>query len=200
MACNREAPPQDDPSAGYESAAEGFMSVRSDAGAAVVALWAQSLPSGASVIDIGAGHGAPLTPPLLNAGIKVWALEPSPRLARAHRAEFPTIPVACEAVPESFFFGRTFDAALMVGVIFLLPGTVQQTVFPRIAAAVRPCGSLLFSAPREMGTWDDVLTGRTCCSLGQQGYTSMLRAAGFRLVAEHDDDGGNHFYEAQRLG
>lgn len=57
-----------DPSNGYEAAAARYMASRSRIGAAEVRAWAESLPRGASVPDLGCGHGVPVTEALLAAG------------------------------------------------------------------------------------------------------------------------------------
>ncbi|MEM9838873.1 MAG: class I SAM-dependent methyltransferase [Pseudomonadota bacterium] len=186
----------DDPSTGYDAVSNAFMAARSDVGAARVMAWAEELGSGATVLDIGAGHGSPLTPPLLTAGLRVWAIEPSPRLAATHRSAFPDIPVACEPIQDSTFFDRSFDAALMIGVIFLFTEDQQRQTFRHISLALRPGGQLLFSAPWQTGSWEDVLTKRPSLSLGRDAYTALLQEAGYRLIAEHDDEGGNHYYQA----
>jgi len=50
-----------DQSNGYEAIAEDYIKARSNNGQSVIENWAASLPSGASIIDIGAGHGMPVT-------------------------------------------------------------------------------------------------------------------------------------------
>jgi SAM-dependent methyltransferase len=192
----------EDASNGYEAIAEEFMAVRSASGREVVRKWAASLPRASSVVDIGAGHGEPLTSALIDEGHAVSAIDASPTMVAAFRRRFPGVDVACEAAERSGFFGRTFDAALAIGLIFLLPAHAQRELIRRISGALNPAGRLLFSAPRQVCTWNDVLTGQPSWSLGAGEYERILVDTGFRPLDEHDepvDQGGTHYYEAQKV-
>ena len=187
---------RDDPSNGYDAIADTYIKVRSQSGRAVIADWATSLPIDASVLDLGTGYGEPYMPVLLDAGLTVSAIDAAPSMVAAFQKRFPAVEIACEPVEESRFFGRSFDAVLAIGLIFLLPETAQQKLISKISNAVNPKGKFLFSAPIEIGTWDDVLTHRSSISLGQEAYCTLLGAAGFDLVESLYDDGGSHYYSA----
>lgn len=187
-----------DPSAGYDAVADEFISARSASGASLVRSWANALAPNSSIIDIGAGHGEPLTSTLIDAGHSVSAIDASAKLVAEFKKRFPGVPVVCECVEESDFFQRSFDAALMVGLIFLLQEKRQAAVFNKLSSVVSPGGRLLFSAPRQIGSWEDVLTKNTSWSLGEQTYRSILEQSGFSLIATHEDEGGSHYYDAVR--
>ena len=127
-----------DPSNGYEAIAEDYILARSKAGAALVGAWAESLPEGASVLDLGCGHGDPNMPALLKAGVKVAGVDASPSLVAAFQKRYPSSEIACESVEDSSFFGRQFDAILAVGLIFLLPENEQLRLIEKAFAALRP--------------------------------------------------------------
>jgi len=188
----------EDASAGYDAIAEHFMAARSMAGRALVQAWARSLPAGCSIIDVGSGFGEPLTSVLVEEGLSVWAIDASPTLVDAFRARLPDVEIACEAAESSRFFGRTFGAALMVGLIFLLPEERQRALVHRLSHVLEPEGRVLFSAPRQIGTWRDILTGEISWSLGAEAYEDLLEQAGFRPVGSQFDETGTHYYEAQR--
>ena len=188
----------DDTSNGYEAIAEDFIRLRSSTGLAVVREWAASLPRGGSIIDVGAGSGEPLTAALIEAGFAVSAVDASPAMVAAFRRRFPKVDVACEPAERSTFFNRTFDGALAIGLVFLLPDDSQRDLLGRMAAALKPGGRLLFSAPREVGVWDDLLTGQRSSSLGAEAYRSILAGSGLQLVGERIDEGENHYYEARK--
>lgn len=176
------------------------MAVRSSAGRALVQKWAALLPAGGSVIDVGAGSGEPLTSALLEAGLAVSAIDASATMVAAFRRRFPGVEVACEPAERSRFFGRTFDAALAVGLIFLLPADSQRDLIRRLSGVLKPQGRLLFTAPREVCAWDDNLTGRPSSSLGAEEYRRILANSGLHLIEEHVDEGGAHYYLAQKHG
>ena len=181
---------------GYDEAADQFIALRSDSGQRVVAAWAASLPPGATIIDVGCGHGDPLTGTLVKAGLTVWALDASPKLVAAFEQRYPAVPIVCEDVQTTTFFDRTFDAVLAVGLIFLFPPDQQAAVLNRFSTALAPDGRLLFSAPWQEGRWDDLITGKVSHALGKDEYHRLLREAGLTPVREYTDDGGTHYYEA----
>jgi len=189
-----------DMSNGYEAIAEEFMQVRSPiTGVEIVRKWASSLPRGASVLDIGAGSGQPLTRVLIKEGFDVCAIDASPSMVAALRQRFPDVKVACEAVEHSDFFGRTFDGLMAIGLIFLLPEESQHQLIARMAASLKPGGRLLFSAPREIGNWDDVLTGQVSLSLGSEAYHHLMGHAGLHNCRAYVDEGGSNYYEGHKL-
>jgi len=188
----------DDRSQGYDGVADEFMRVRSASGRDLVRQWARSLPQGGSVIDVGCGSGEPLTAVLIEAGLAVLAIDASPRLVAAFRSRFPDTEIACETAEESRFFGRRFDAILSVGLLFLLPAGRQEQVLTRFADSLVSGGRILFSAPYQTGIWDDLLTGRPSVSLGFKAYQALIEAKGMALIETHTDEGGTHYYEAQK--
>jgi SAM-dependent methyltransferase len=169
---------------------------RAGVGAAAVRRWARSLPRGAAVLDLGCGHGVPLAAALLEEGCAVHGVDASPTLVAAFRRRFPGVPVACEPVEDSAFFGRSFDAVLAWGLLFLLPDGAQRGLVRRVGAALAPGGRFLFTAPAAACTWTDVLTGRPSRSLGSEGYRAALADAGLVLSGQHVDEGDNDYHEA----
>src|SRR5687768_11552192 len=133
-----------DPSHGYEAVAAAFIRWRgrdrAGVGAATVRAWARALPPGATVLDLGCGTGLRISGVLLGAGLAVYGVDASPTLVAAFHHNFPATPVACEAVEDSVLFGRTFDAVVAWGLLFLLPPDVQVVVVEKMARALRPGG------------------------------------------------------------
>lgn len=188
-----------DPSNGYEAVAQEFMRRReqSSIGAATVRMWASSLPRGGAILDLGCGSGVPISTALSDDGFMVYGIDASASLAAAFRRRVPGAHVACEAIEDSRFFGRTFDGVIAVGVMFLLPAEAQRDLIRKVAAALNPDGRLLFTSPTQVCDWTDVLTGRESHSLGAEEYKTALSAAGLSLVGEHEDEGENHYYDAR---
>lgn len=187
-----------DSSNGWEAVAGELIARRSRIGTATVRTWAQSLPPGASVLDLGCGSGVPISETLLADGFAVWGIDASPSLVAAFRARLPNTPVACEAVEASEWFGRRFDGIVAIGLLFLLPPDAQRATITRAAAALESGGRFLFTAPVQVCTWKDIMTGRQSQSLGDAAYRQALADAGLTVVAEYVDEGENHYYDAER--
>lgn len=189
-----------DPSHGYDRAAAEYLVRRtgSSIGTAVVLAWRGRLPPHPTVLDVGCGPGVPLARALADSGCDVHGVDASPAMVAAFRARVPEAHVACEPAETSSFFGRRFDGAIACGLLFLLEPAVQPHVIGRVGAALVSGGSFLFTAPWQSGRWTDVLTGLESVSLGRDAYHAAVRDAGLLLVAEHDDEGDNHYYEARK--
>jgi len=185
-----------DPSNGYEAISADFMSARSKSniGVATVSEWARSLPHGASVLDLGCGNGVPISEAMVDAGFVVYGIDASPSMIAAFRARFPDAPVECNAIEDSQLFGRTFDAIVAWGLIFLLAPDAQATLIQKAASALEPGGRFVFTAPRQACAWADTLTGQTSVSLGVDRYREIVEQEGLSLVGETEDEGQNHYY------
>jgi SAM-dependent methyltransferase len=189
-----------DASNGWDAVATDFMLRRASSaiGLATLQQWATTLPAGAAILDLGCGSGAPNAVALVQGGFHVYGVDASPQLVVAFRENVPEARVACEPVETSDFFDRQFDAAIAIGLIFLLEDEVQRRVIPRIASVLKPGGQFLFTAPTQVATWDDLLTGRQSVSLGEEAYEAILSGVGLRLIEEFVDEGGNHYYLASK--
>jgi cyclopropane fatty-acyl-phospholipid synthase-like methyltransferase len=191
-----------DESAGYEEVAEEFMARRSASqiGAEAVREWATGLSAGAVVLDLGCGHGVPVSKVLIEAGHRVYGIDASPTLVAAFREHFPGVSVACEPVQSSDFFERKFEGVVAWGLMFLLPGGQQSKLIQKVSDVLTEGGQFLFTAPRQVAKWEDVLTAGASVSLGVDGYRKALEEAGLVLVDERDDEGENHYFLSAKLG
>ncbi|MGH7474946.1 MAG: class I SAM-dependent methyltransferase [Longimicrobiales bacterium] len=190
-----------DRSNGYEAVSSEFIALRtrSSVGAATVRDWAQALPHGGAVLDLGCGHGVPISRVLVDAGFTVYGVDSSPSMIAAFRTSFPDALAECAAVEESRFFGRAFDAVVAWGLMFLLTPDAQTNLIHKVARALKRGGRFLFTAPGQASEWPDSLTGRTSLSLGSDRYRHILEAAGLVVLGEADDEGENHYYFMQRF-
>lgn len=194
-----------DRSNGYEGIATEFLATRGNArftgvGVKHVQAWARTLPGGATVIDIGCGSGLPIAEVLLSEGLQVFGIDAAPSFVEAFRHNLAGIPVACEAVQDSTFFNRPFDAALAWGLVFLLSPEDQGRLIRRFADILVPEGRLLFTAPAIPCQWNDAMTGEKSTSLGCAEYCRLLSEAGFSVEREYEDEGENHYFEASKPG
>ena len=188
-----------DRSNGWEAVASQLIALRSATiGVTTLQQWIASLDVRGAVLDLGCGGGVPVSEALVSAGFDVYGIDAAPSLVAAFRHRFPTARVACETVEDSPFFDRSFDAAVAIGLLFLLPEQTQRDVVRRVAGVLKPGGRFLFTAPVEAGSWPDSLTGRPSVSLGIDGYKGLIDDAGLMLVGEYLDEGENHYYDTQK--
>jgi len=190
-----------DSATAYETHALEFLGARdhSTIGTAVLQTWCASLSPDAEVLELACGAGFPVTRILQAAGLRVWAVDSSPTLLAHFQQRFPSIPIACARVQECTFFSKQFDAVLAIGLLFLLDEADQLALIQRLATHVKLGGRLLFTAPIQACQWRDASTGLLSHSLGQDAYVACLQAHGFTIIGHYVDEGGNHYYEAQRV-
>jgi len=188
-----------DASNGYEDLAAEFMARRSSTlGVETVRTWTRALPAGGAILDLGCGHGVPISKALFEAGFTIFGVDASPTLTATFRERLPRAHVACEAVEDSPFFGRTFDGVVACGLLFLLPAAAQRALIRRVASALKADGRFLFTSPDVACTWADLLTGRESRSLGADAYKKALLDAGLTLVGTYRDGGNNHYFDAAK--
>lgn len=188
-----------DLSNGYDDESESFIANRSATiGVSVVCTWVRSLPAGTRILELGCGDGIPITQTLLREGLNVYAVDASPKMVSAFRKNFLDTPVRCEAAEQLSITVQKFDAALAWGLMFLLTPETQRMVIQNISTILNCGGKFLFTSPREAVTWTDVRTGRKSVSLGSSKYQFLLSSVGMSLIAEYDDEGSNHYYEAKK--
>lgn len=189
-----------DRSNGYEAVSEDFMSrrTRSPVGLATVREWAKALASGGAVLDLGCGHGVPISQALVDEGFTVYGVDASATMIAAFRARFPDALAECSAVEDSGFFGRQFDGVIAWGLVFLLVPDAQAKLIHQVAAAMKPGGKFLFTAPHEECEWSDNLTGQRSVSLGTGAYRELVESKGLILDHEAKDEGQNHYHFVQK--
>ena len=183
----------------HEHAAEFvFWRERSTIGLTTVLLWAQGLPRGCELLDLGCGSGLPIGKALSDRGFLLFGIDSAPTLLQAYQQRIPNATLALTTVAEADFFQRQFAGVLSIGLLFLLPEAEQVLLFQKVAAALIPGGQWLFSAPEQACRWTDVLTGRESSSLGATRYLQLMAQLGLALHASYQDEGGNYYFAAIR--
>jgi 2-polyprenyl-3-methyl-5-hydroxy-6-metoxy-1,4-benzoquinol methylase len=185
-----------DLSNGYNDVADEFMSVRSTIGTTTVRRWSNVLKPGGAVLDIGCGHGFPISQALSEAGFDVHGIDASPRLIAAFRERLPQAHSECAAVEHSRLSNRNFDGVVACGLIFLLPPETQAKVIAKVASALNPGGHFLFTAPHQECEWLDNLTKQKSISLGASAYRRILQSEGLTFIGDAEDEAQNHYYFA----
>ncbi len=192
-----------DKSNGYEGIATRFIEARGQTvngiGTSSVRNWAQALPPGSTVLDLGCGTGIPISKVLTDEGLTVYGIDASPTLIKAYRQNFQKAHAACEPVEDSLFFNRKFDAIISWGLIFVLSKEAQAELKRKASDALLTGGKLLFTAPYQETEWEDVMTGQYSRSLGEEKYKELLSASGLSLIEEFEDEGENHYFSAVKI-
>ncbi len=120
----------------FEAFAAQFMSLRSPSiGRATILEWSRALPRGGAVLDLGCGHGVPVSDVLVGEGFDVYGVDASPTLIESYAARFPNAHTECARVEESDFFGRQFDGVVSIGVILLPAARRPAPAHPRSLAS-----------------------------------------------------------------
>lgn len=194
---------QMDGSNGYEKIAKRFIEIRGQKidgiGTSSVRNWIKKAPKNSDVLDLGCGTGFPLAKVLVEENMNVFGIDDSPTLVREFQKNFPNLPVACEAVENSRFFNKKFDAILVWGLLFLLSPENQILLLQKISRSLHSKGRLLFTAPEQAVEWDDTLTTKRSRSLGSKRYQEILLENDLKVVKEYQDEGDNHYFEAVKI-
>jgi cyclopropane fatty-acyl-phospholipid synthase-like methyltransferase len=192
-----------DKSNGYEGIAPIFIKGRGVAangiGSSTVRIWAKTLKPNSVLLDMGCGTGIPMSKILMEAGMYVYGIDASPSMVEAFRRNLPNLPVACEAVEDSFFFNRRFEVIFSWGLIFLLSHEVQEKLIKKAANALNPGGIFLFTSPPLPFQWKDAMTEQESFSLGRERYKQLLTESGLSLNQEFEDEGENHYYHSIKI-
>ncbi|HEX6983672.1 MAG TPA: class I SAM-dependent methyltransferase [Balneolaceae bacterium] len=191
---------KNDPTNGYEANARDFITYRrkSAMGAEVVRSWAHTLVPKATILDLGCGNGIPITEALVKDGYTLYGIDASPTLITSYREHFPDLTVACEPVETSNYFDRKFDGIIAWGLMFLLSQSGQSELIHRVSTILNPGGQFLFTSPKQVCTWTDVLAGVESRSLGAEKYKRILSSAGLSLIDNYIDEGENYYFFAKK--
>jgi hypothetical protein len=93
--------------------------------------WAQAIPRGSSILNLGSDDRIPISRVLTDEGFTMYGVDAS-------------------EVEDSPFFNRTFDGVIALGVMSLLPPPVQSAVIGNVARALRRGGKFLFTARKPL--------------------------------------------------
>jgi SAM-dependent methyltransferase len=176
--------------AGYDALAERFLAwgarVEGDPRGRFLAAFAERLPDGAAVLDLGCGAGIPSTR-LLAEHFDVTGVDISAAQIRLARANVPNARFVHGDVSEVSFPGESFAGVVALYAISHVPREEHAGLFGRIAGWLRPGGLFLAvlgvgDGPDWTGEWLGV--PMYFSSWGADTNRELLGAAGFGLLLD----------------
>jgi cyclopropane fatty-acyl-phospholipid synthase-like methyltransferase len=145
--------------------------------------FADLLPEGGSILDLGCGMGEPIGHYLIGRGFALTGVDSSPSLIDLCRERFPDHEwIAADM--RGLALGRRFDAILAWHSFFHLSPEDQEAMFPVFAAHAAPGAILMFTSGvtrgQSIGEWrnEPLYHG----SLDPDEYRALLAENGFSAL------------------
>lgn len=148
-----------------------------------------SIPDGASVLDLGCGTGEPLAQFFIERGFKVIGVDGSEKMIELCRKRFPNEEWLVADMRE-LNLKRKFDVILAWHSFFHLDKASQRAMFPLFAAHLKPNGILAFTSGVEEGEVWSNNGGQDLyhASLSTGEYERLLKAAAFKILTHKIND------------
>ncbi|WP_058534619.1 class I SAM-dependent methyltransferase [Legionella saoudiensis] len=148
-----------------------------------------SIPDGASVLDLGCGTGEPLAQFFIERGFKVIGVDGSEKMIELCRKRFPNEEWLVADMRE-LNLKRKFDVILAWHSFFHLDQASQRAMFPLFAAHLKPNGILAFTSGVEEGEVWSNNGGQDLyhASLSTGEYERLLKAAAFKILTHKIND------------
>ena len=188
----------------YDLIADWYAAERGDqTGVAEALALVKTLPPDARVLDIGCGHGLPITKALIAAGVHAVGIDSAPKMLTRFRLNLPATQ-AVRAIAQALpFADATFDGAVAWGVMFHLPQAEEIEVVASVARVLKLGGSFLFTAgdvADDSGDHIGIMNGVEFpyYSFTTDGYRRILVDHGMHLIDFHKDKGENRYYLATK--
>lgn len=152
-------------------------------------IFAETLPQGGFVLDLGCGTGEPIAAWLIARGFRVTGADNAPAMLALARGRWPHGDWR-QADMRSLDLGQTFDGIVAWDSFFHLTPAEQRTALPRLAAHLRPGASLLVTVGPEAGETAGHVGGEPVyhASLSLAEYATRLEAEGLRVTAFRAED------------
>lgn len=151
--------------------------------------FASRLPSGAAVLDVGCGNGAPIGRFLSEQGFAVTGVDTSPPLIEAARAGLPAQTWLIGDM-RTLELGRRFDGLLAWHSFFHLSAEDQRSMFAVFQRHAGPGSVLMFTSGPAAGVTLGEFEGEELhhASLDPHEYTDLLASIGFVVVDHISND------------
>jgi SAM-dependent methyltransferase len=166
------------------------------------ARFANKLPIGTTVLDLGCGGGVPVAAHLLSRGLRVTGIDSSPTLISLCRSRFPRYEWVV-ADMRTLALGRTFDGVLAWDSFFHLRPEDQRRMFGVFSAHAAENCMLMFNTGPRHGESIGSYGGDPFyhASLDSAEYADLLASFGFELIDHTIEDplaGGRTVWVAQK--
>jgi len=187
----------------YDLIADWYSSERSgETGLSETMALASSLAPASRILDIGCGHGIPITRALLRAGHTVVGLDSSSAMLERFRQNLPQTPAIRGVARSCPFASGTFDAAIAWGVLFHLSREDQIQAIASVSRVLKIGAPFLFTSGDvdDIEGKDGVMNGVTFryYSFSPESYRRILGEHGFAMTNVHRDNAGNTCYLATK--
>jgi len=157
--------------------------------------FADLVPQGGPILDIGCGSGEPLARHFIESGYAVTGIDSSPSLIDMCRTRFPNSDWQV-ADMRHLPLGRSFDGLIAWDSFFHLTSEDQRRMFPLFRTHSKPGTALMFTSGPAHGEAMGVFVGEPLyhSSLSPDEYRALLAEHGFTVVAHKAEDPtcGNH--------
>jgi len=147
---------------------------------------AQSLPEGASVLDLGCGAGVPVTRWLARSGFAVMGVDISARQLELAREHVPEATFIRADMAEVDFSPESFDGVVAFYSIIHVPREEHEALIGKIALWLKPGGAFLATWPLgewegEEENWEGWGATMWWSHYGAETYKRLLRECGFNI-------------------
>lgn len=164
--------------------------------------FADALPPGARVLELGCGSGWPVGRYLTERGFTVTGIDSSPPMIELARERLPDQEWIVGDMRETAL-GRRFDGVMAWDSFFHLDFADQRRMFPIFSAHAVPGAVLMFNTgPKHGEAIGDYRGDRLFhASLGPSEYRDLLKQNGFEIlrhVANDPEAGGRTVWLAKR--
>lgn len=149
----------------------------------------ESLPSAASILDIGCGSGDPIARYLIGRGCRLTGIDSAPEMVALCREKFPDHDWRVEDM-RSLRLGKTFDGLLAWDSFFHLSPERQRQMFPIFRDHTASNGRLMFTSGTSFGVAMGSYRGEPLyhASLNAAEYRALLCDSGFAVVDHVTED------------